>query len=1646
MTHAPLDVLADLHSLVGSPGYEVLAGHAVGLSKSSVGNLLTGRTKPRRETVAAFISACLAYSKAHRFRGLAADQREQSFWQSRYEAARRPADQAVDRVVRDYLAVVGERFGRLALDTLIPLNDQDEHPPMWLRQVFVGQDVRADPPPVDLPKDVWRRVVDAGYLAASDAHGGVDREVLDRLHRSYQQRPRRSVLGVVAHPSSIKTVLLGDPGSGKSTLARYLALALAGGVALPAELEPLRGVVPLVVELRVYISSSQERDFLDLVAHLYDTEHFGLPRATVEALLTSGRSLVVFDGLDEVFDPALRETITKRIIGFTGKYPQAKVIVTSRLVGYQRALLDTAGFAHHKLEDLDRDQIGAFVDRWYGTAFPDDPGEVARMCSRLLSAVDGARAVGDLAGNPLLLTILAIIGRRRELPRDRRAVYQHAVTVLVQHWDIDKHLAGIRVDEGLSTLVEEDKLELLRRVARRMQDAPAGLAGNHIPGTDLTEEFERYLRDDLELPAHRARPVANAMLEQFRHRNFILSRFGAGVYGFVHRAFLEYLAADDVVRRFTHERSLDESDLVALYANRWKDPAWHEVLRHVAGMLNENFARLVIEHLLNLNPTWRQSPDSLPHHLVLAVQCLGEIRRLGALTPLSRAVAKAVTDLLMVAGHRQRNFDSKLTKLIESSVVPALSEFGPYWAGREVFQEWYTAEHAVLVRQARDWAPDVPTLATRIAALLAGNDPEFRDTLREQARTAPVATLRVAAINGLACGNITIDDVRLLRGLVEDDEDDTVRAAALTHLIPAVAKDEPTAIWLRGLTPREEGSALPAAVVSALATGWADHPDTLPWLYRHHIETPTVVRVLATEWSGHEGVLAWLRELVASDEPISSRRQAVWAIGQGWGQVAGVRKWLAELAEHSGSDVRAEALVTIGARWWHEPEVIRWLRSQIEAERDQGVRNPVIDQLCEVWTGEEADAQLRIWGRTDRDDGVRQTVINATAERASGPELRGWLREVFTTEHGYRPRTAAVRHLIRAGEDWAWVEAHLLRNMDASVRLAAVAAITAHSAKDDLLAWLKDIATSDASWFVRENVLKVIAAGWPREPATLEWLQEQAASGDVRGVALTAIATGWPDQPGTLDRLRAKVHAQASHSARWAALEVVVEDWSAEPTTPRWLLTLAETDVDQDIRASALTAVINTPPEGIPLLAWLCDKATNDWGTQARETAIKAIAKHWGDGAAVRDWVVDRLRSMDYLGSWRSSGTIRDAWLRDPAVRAHLVDLAEQEPNSAFRKFVVEAVTEGRADLPAVSAWLRSRAVADPAPAVRMAAMRQAARHTADTEWLGAISATDPDPEIRASATALLAASPEELQEAYLAATNPVERRTLLWELMSAWAAREDARAWVRQLAESAGDAQDRASALNALSAYWEWWPGAFDWLWERASDDSPLVRRTALAALANSWQYLPDLVDRLTAVADDDWEVRLAVVRSTEEWPPGAGAEQWLREQARNDIDPAVRAVAVTYAADAAPEDGDLIPWLRSVVASDEDWFPRSMAVEVAAVFGARLPGIVEWLREVAIGDKDALVRSVAVEWWALGWGHDPAVRNELSRLGAEDPRASQRLAVTRALAQSRPGDTEVTAWLREQAQDPDPGVAAAAERELGDRAVIPALVLEAE
>jgi predicted NACHT family NTPase len=64
------------------------------------------------------------------------------------------------------------------------------------------------------------------------------------------------------------------------------------------------------------------------------------PAGLVGKLLLTGRALMIFDGLDELLEPARRADVAARIERFCSEYPLARVLVTSRVVGYDQARLD----------------------------------------------------------------------------------------------------------------------------------------------------------------------------------------------------------------------------------------------------------------------------------------------------------------------------------------------------------------------------------------------------------------------------------------------------------------------------------------------------------------------------------------------------------------------------------------------------------------------------------------------------------------------------------------------------------------------------------------------------------------------------------------------------------------------------------------------------------------------------------------------------------------------------------------------------------------------------------------------------------------------------------------------------------------------------------------------------------------------------------------------------------------------------------------------------------------------------------------------------------------------------------------------------------------------------------------------------------
>lgn len=1214
--------LRDLERLTRNLGYRC--------SRTTITAKLHAESKPSWEFVQVFVRACARHAR----KTLKRDELDN--WHDAYqellnqleEAKYRPGEQdhalesestvmaSSDAFVRardEYLTRLRQRHRRVELEVLTPLTEGGESPTMLLGEVFVPQLARANPPPLELPRELRRRLAAAGEVGGGDTPESVDRREIEQARQAYQDRPALPVLEIVASQGGQKLVLLGDPGAGKSTLARYLVMTLADmadGGAAPADLTSLSDCLPLLVELRTYADPQwRYKTFLDLIDHLYEVENLGLPRRHLEGYLRRGGSaVVIFDGLDEVFEPGLREQVTRQIDGFAARYPQVRVIVTSRATGYQqqRAILDAAGFGHYMLQDLTPKQIEAFTDTWYQVSCPDDPAEAIRLRERLLEAVRNSAAVAELAGNPMLLTILAIIGRRKELPRERRAAYEHAVTVLVEQWDrTAKHLADHHADDGMPDLGAQEKLELLRLVARRMQEGKGGLAGNNLPSDKLFEEVVAYFKGELELPEDRARSAARILLAQLRERNFILAWFGAGVYGFVHRAFLEYLAADDIFQRFSRHE-MTESELIGVFQEHWRDPAWQEVLLLLVGMIPEAFAGQVIDALLAADPLWYQGTDPLPRHVLLAVGCLGEVRRRGRMTAQSHAIAAAVISLLETVSEP---FDYVLgmpvAQALERSALPVLASLGPNWAGRSLYGNWYRIRGQFL---GGTFPGSARSIAARIYVALVGTDGQARKVLRGLAEHGNPETIRGAAVQALVTGWHDEGDIATwLRERAVEDQSWYARQVAVLALAAGWHDEADTATWLRERAVEDRDPEVRAAAIQALAADWHDEADTASWLRARAVEDrdPEVraaaIRALAADRHDNPQTAELLRRIAAEDGRGSVRATAVQALAAGRHNEAITVLWLREcVVYHQVAEVRRAALQALAAGLQDGPETAELLRERAVKDEDPEVRGAAVQILAAGW---HDDTDTAPWLRKrivdDKHANVRAAAVQALAA--------AWHDDPHT------PRLLRQR----AVEDQDWY-----------VRGTAVQALAAgwHD-EPATLVLLHRRAVEDENWSVRRGLVRALAAGWHDDPATASWLRERAMrdiSTEVRGAALLALAAGWQDDRATIAWVRERATNDQSWQVRRAALQALATGWESDPDTAVLLRQRATDDKTADVRATALQALAIGWHEDPFILVWLQERATSDRHWQVRRTAVRALAGGWPDDPAIASWLRKR--------------------------------------------------------------------------------------------------------------------------------------------------------------------------------------------------------------------------------------------------------------------------------------------------------------------------------------------------------------------------------------------------------------------------------------
>jgi hypothetical protein len=1068
------------------------------------------------------------------------------------------------------------RYKRLKIEQLDPTTHDIR--PLTLNAMYIDQHAKECtaivPRVFELPKELQHQLRGKGELEGTE----FDDATLAQYRRAYLDVAPRLVSDILADATCSKVVILGDPGSGKSTLLQHVLLQWAEENTVDANSK----ILPLLIELREFARFAKQTDSDNFLAYLQDGVgvRWHLDQNALRRRLAEHRSLVLFDGLDEIFDLAQRKEITTSIHRFAHEFPFARVVVTSRIVGYQHQGWNDEGFRQFMLQDLDQEQIGTFLQRWHMAAYEEvEDGDKKRLL--LKRAIDESAAIRQLAGNPLLLTMMAVLNRTQDLPRDRAELYEQCARLLLHQWKVD---VAFQTDPDLAnaSLDFKDKRGLLLRVARAMHSGERGLAGNLIDEEILESTLAAGLNEiRVSLPTRAAR----SLIEQLRGRNFMLCFMGGGTYAFVHRTFLEYFCAVEIRERFEKERSLSLEQLQSDIFGRWADETWHEVLCLLAGMISAKFAEQVVQWLMK-----QPDPNNTRHHFFVALRCLSEVRNRTAIAETEKVLRRIAKNLSI--------FEPPFPAQPWTSEGYALSEIreralrmiSTVWPDGSDSCRWF--KHIVL----SDGSWHIPELAARLLVQGWRDDSETLVWLKEQARSKRSARARSAIIGELVRGWPGDPEVlSIIATIFQESKDESIRGTALKSLAVMRGKNSESFEHLITVARNDDSYYVSYVAMQELIERWADSSD-----------------VLSTVWS------------MVKTGNRKQRHLALQTLMLNWGAQPEVLEFFQDLIDNEKDEtILSFAYILMFNTWPGQDFVARLARQVAMAKGDSHVRQRAIDFLVTERRIEPQTLEtVMICAKTNSPESLRTHAVGKLGLWSDNAVVLSCLKELATSKQSASVRRAALRSLA-----YGWGQMEEIGELLLSI------------AKNDISVELRKAAVDEVVGLDSKRVNKVtFLKGLMVEPGTSVEVRACVVKGfsqfvnsdaEIYAMVLSALNSNQASQV-RLEALRVLINTCSANSTCLPLLKKIsVTDRSADVRLPAVAELSRRSGEDSDIYQVLKSVAKNDRSKAVRVRA--IRELARGWPAEAEVSHLIAERKRSDSSKEVREVASAELSYMPLL-------------------------------------------------------------------------------------------------------------------------------------------------------------------------------------------------------------------------------------------------------------------------------------------------------------------------------------------------------------------------------------------------------------------------------
>ncbi len=338
--------------------------------------------------------------------------------------------------------------------------------------------------------------------------------------------------------------LKGEAGGGKTTFIKWIAVRAASDLKITNS--SIGGLVPIVIKLReVEFPINYEKEISKVTAKI----GIDCPEGYFSSLVKNDKLLLLFDGLDEVSLDAQREIMEcvddlYQTLLYNAKKRQqrsfnSKIIITSR--PYVEDELE-CNHGKYMINRMKAPQVKKLVYFWHKAVFANDYSEeeLKIKAESVLSVINNSQGIRSIAGTPLLCAMICALYyyNNGKVPEKRGELYEQCCKMLVYSRDAERKIEDSRFNyleyTTVVTIIQDIAVYMLRS------------GKTEVDKKYLLEHMKAIYKDRTLISEVKDRNNPGPLLDYLIKRTGIIREPSKGRVDFIHKTFLEFLAAESL--------------------------------------------------------------------------------------------------------------------------------------------------------------------------------------------------------------------------------------------------------------------------------------------------------------------------------------------------------------------------------------------------------------------------------------------------------------------------------------------------------------------------------------------------------------------------------------------------------------------------------------------------------------------------------------------------------------------------------------------------------------------------------------------------------------------------------------------------------------------------------------------------------------------------------------------------------------------------------------------------------------------------------------------------------------------------------------------------------------------------------------------